>query len=469
MRHTIFNLTLIALFVVILNPVSSQDVRIDFSETTAEANGIIVTGPDFGRLPKAEILFSSIPTEGTFEDATDGHGVVIVAEPGEGILIQARPVSTPHSAIIRCNVRTDTANALIAIAALDTGSDQFVATNGPADGSSFVDSYQRLSVLFSPPTTGFVPIVQIVNTSETETLTAFVDRLDVFVLKPSRYYASEFLDGDEVDPESIDISPTTGYVNPDTGLHEIEVSLPGLSEEAKPLTMVLIPAGSFTMGCPEDERGYVGREWPSHQITITRPFYVGKFEITQAQWEAVMGENPTVKLGVGENFAVHSVSWDDCQEFLARLNAINAGTFRLPTEAEWEYVCRTGTTTRFFFGDALECDDQCEFCEIFDRHMWWCGNHTTPGAKEVGRKEPNAWGLYDVHGNVWEFCSDWYEDPSERGFQVDPTGPDSGEYRVIRGGHYANNAEYCRAALRSGVETDTKSVYIGLRIVRELE
>ncbi len=466
MKKNVHALVSIALLVVGLNRAVSQDVRIDFSGATAEQNKITVTGPDFGRLPQAEVSFGAVPVDPSFGDATDGRGLILVAEPGEGVMIQGRAVSTPHAAVLRCAVRTDSPEALVTIAALDAGTDQYVATNGPANGSTFVNRYRRLSVLFTPPTTGFTPILQIVNKSEIDTLTAYVDRLDVHLLKPGEYYASEFLDGDETDPAPLSIVPTSGCLNPDTGLHEITVPLPGLPADAKPLTFVLIPPGTFRMGCPEDKRNYVGREWIPHQVTITKPFYLGKYEITQAQWEAVIGNNPAAEYGVGQDYPVYNVSWNDCREFIRKLNSTGSGTYRLPTEAEWEYACRVGTTTRFFFGDALESDDECEFDELLDRYMWWCGNASPLGAKQVGRKQPNPWGLYDVHGNVWEFCSDWYEDPVDRGAQVNPQGPDSGEFRVIRGGHWANKAQYCRSALRSGVEVDTRSVYIGLRLVK---
>ena len=260
-------------------------------------------------------------------------------------------------------------------------------------------------------------------------------------------------------------------VNPETGLEEIRVDTAGLPTDAKPLEMVLIPAGTFTMGSPADERGrWDDGEWLPHEVTITEPFYLGKYEVTQAQWRAVMGSNPAHSYGVGDDYPVYDVSWDDCQTFASRLNETGQGPFRLPTEAEWEYACRAGTTTRFSFGDALECDDNDGYCEIQDQHMWWWGNDTyggeASGSKEVGTKLPNPWGLYDAHGNLLEWCSDWYQSPSDRGPQTDPQGPTSGSYRVPRGGYWLGSAAYCRSAVRNSLSPGFRGHAIGFRLLR---
>ena len=255
----------------------------------------------------------------------------------------------------------------------------------------------------------------------------------------------------------------------------IIVDLPGLPVGAKPLEMVCIPAGTFTMGSPSDERGRYSWEWSPHAVTITEPFYLGKYEVTQAQWAAVMGSNPagSSSYGVGDDYPVHYVSWNDCQSFIETLNGMGLGTFRLPTEAEWEYACRAETDTRFSFGDALECADEGDsYCAIMDEYMWWRGNRTyggeQDGSKEVGRKLPNPWGLYDMHGNLWEWCSDWWEGPSARGAQVDPQGPSTGSYRVLRGGGWGYGAQYCRSASRSGTSPGYRryNYVLGVRVLR---
>ncbi len=253
---------------------------------------------------------------------------------------------------------------------------------------------------------------------------------------------------------------------------EITVSLPDLPEGAQALEMVLIEAGTFQMGCPSSEQSYIGREWPPHRVQITQPFYFGKYEVTQAQWYAVMGTRPAKDYGIGDNYPVYNVTWNDCQEFIQRLNQMDEGTFRLPTEAEWEYACRAGTTTRFWFGDALDCSDIRDYEELYDKYMWWGGNngkHGYPmGSKQVGLKIPNPWGLHDIHGNVWEWCSDWWQKAVKRNPQTDPQGPDTGTHKVFRGGAWESHALHHRSADRSTVKPDdlTYGRLIGLRVVR---
>jgi len=230
----------------------------------------------------------------------------------------------------------------------------------------------------------------------------------------------------------------------------IGVDLGILPQDAKPLEMILIKSGSFIMGSASSERGRHNWEWPQHRVTITSDFYLSKYETTQAQWEAVMDSHPAHGYGVGSNYPVYYVTWNDCQEFLRRLNQTGQGLFRLPTEAEWEYACRAGTTTRFSHGDVLECEDVCEFCEEHDRFMWWCGDNRPYGAKEAGRKQPNPFGLYDMHGNVFEWCQDWWVSPYDRDDAKDPQGPKVGAHRVLRGGGWECDAAGCRSAFRYG-------------------
>jgi formylglycine-generating enzyme required for sulfatase activity len=181
------------------------------------------------------------------------------------------------------------------------------------------------------------------------------------------------------------------------------------------MAFVWIPAGTFIMGSPDSDPDARGNEKPAHRVTISKPFYIGKYPVTQAQWEAVMGENPSRFKG-DLNRPVEQVSWDDVQAFIRKINE-RESTFpcRLPTEAEWEYACRAGTTARYSFGD----DER----QLGD-YAWYdenAGGKTHP----VGQRKPNAWGLYDMHGNVWEWMQDRYGDyPS--GAVTDPAGPDPG-------------------------------------------
>ncbi len=244
----------------------------------------------------------------------------------------------------------------------------------------------------------------------------------------------------------------------------IVVHLPGLPEDAKKLEMVLIQPGSFKMGSSGDEQERSDTDWPLHEVTITKPFYMGKHEVTQAQWESVMGNNPSYFRGKPNN-PVEKVRWRTCQRFIKKLNSLGQGTFRLPTEEEWEYACRAGTKTRFSFGDSLG---------NADRYMWWEGNNNPNGTKEVGLKMPNSWGLYDMHGNVQEWCEDRWQLPYERGPQVNPQGPLSGSSffflwtnRVFRGGSFASRAQDCRSSYRSREQSIDFHYSLGFRLVRE--
>ena len=179
----------------------------------------------------------------------------------------------------------------------------------------------------------------------------------------------------------------------------ISITLPGLSTNAKTMQMVLIRPGSFIMGSPGNEQDRQSNEGPQHQVTITRDFYIGKYEVTQAQWETVMGSNPSTFSG-NPDYPVDTVTWFDCLEFIQNLNAANLGQFRLPTEAEWEYACRAGTTTRFYWGD----DPQ--YQEIKNYAWNWFNSGQT--IQPAGLLEPNDWKLHDMSGNGQEWCSDLY-------------------------------------------------------------
>ena len=200
-----------------------------------------------------------------------------------------------------------------------------------------------------------------------------------------------------------------------------------------------------------------------HQVTLTKRFYLGKYPVTQKEYRAVMGDNPSEI--EGDDFPVECVSWDDAKAFCRKLNDLKRNElpagyrFDLPTEAQWEYACRAGTTTALNNGKNLTNDER---CPNLDNVAWYCGNS---GSKthSVGQKKPNAWGLYDMHGNVWEWCNDWHGGyPS--GSVTDPTGPASGVYRVLRGGNCYIPAKYCRSAYRY-ISNPTNRVYgVGFRV-----
>jgi formylglycine-generating enzyme required for sulfatase activity len=190
-------------------------------------------------------------------------------------------------------------------------------------------------------------------------------------------------------------------------------------------------------------------ERPVHQVTISRGFWMGKYPVTQAQWQAVMGSDPSSFKGA--DLPVETVSWDDCQQFLARLRGLEQWTFRLPTEAEWEYACRAGTEGERY-GD-------------LDAIAWYSGN-SGGSTHPVGQKQPNAWGLHDMNGNVWQWCQDWFAQQYYAASPAqDPQGPDHGSYRVDRGGSWFVNARLIRSADRFHDTPSLRYSRLGFRLV----
>jgi len=215
------------------------------------------------------------------------------------------------------------------------------------------------------------------------------------------------------------------------------------------LGLVLIPEGKFKMGSPESEKDRRENE-TQHEVTLTKPFYIGKYEVTQEQWQAIMGENPS-SINKGANLPLTDVSWEDCQEFIKKLNAKTNGGYRLPTEAEWEYACRAGTRTAYSFGESLTRGD---------------ANYGSSSAKAVGSYKPNAFGLYDMHGNVLEWCEDWYG-KYPAGAVTNPKGPADGRYRVVRGGSSYDLAYRARSSDRLGsLEPTRVADTVGFRLAR---
>ncbi|MBI4025238.1 MAG: formylglycine-generating enzyme family protein [Verrucomicrobia bacterium] len=213
------------------------------------------------------------------------------------------------------------------------------------------------------------------------------------------------------------------------------------------MEFVEIRPGAFQMGSAQ------GGDETAHKVTLTKPYYLGKYEMTQEQWQAVMGNNPS-------NFKdpkkpVDSVSWDDCQNFLAKLNEkIATQKFSLPTEAQWKYASRAGGTGEYGFGN-----DETDLGAYA-----WYSNNANSTTHPVGEKKPNAWGLYDMHGNVWEWCADWHAN-YQGNAETDPVGAASGSGRVLRGGSWSSPAALCRCALRTYIRPASRSYLCGLRLV----
>jgi formylglycine-generating enzyme required for sulfatase activity/pimeloyl-ACP methyl ester carboxylesterase len=254
--------------------------------------------------------------------------------------------------------------------------------------------------------------------------------------------------------------------NPSSGGQEVTYTLPG----GVPLVMVRIPAGTFQMASPETERSRQSRE-TLHSVTLTSDYDIGKYEVTQAQWQAVMGTNPSFYSSCGGNCPVERVSWQDISGatgFVAKLNQLLGTTkFRLPTEAEWERAARAETQTRFSFGDALDGDDNCGTNAAATPYAWWCGN-AGDTTHAVGTKGANPYGLFDMHGNVSEWVEDWYGDYPTTA-QTNPTGPSSGLNRVIRGGAWRLYLLGARSAYREKAAPPARDDFTGFRLARSAD
>ncbi|WP_342304915.1 formylglycine-generating enzyme family protein [Methanolobus sp. ZRKC5] len=217
------------------------------------------------------------------------------------------------------------------------------------------------------------------------------------------------------------------------------------------MEFVLIPAGKFIMGSKQDETSR-----PVHEVTISKQFYIGKYPVTQEEWVSIMGSNPSY-FKDHDDHPVEQVSWNDAQEFVKNLNA-KEGTdkYRLPSEAEWEFACRAGTTSKYPFGD-----DESEL----EEYGWYLGNTTHP----VGQKKPNPWGLYDMHGNVWEWCQDkWHSNYEGAPAENSAWEGDASFLRVDRGGCWSSLSRFCRSSRRSGYIPDDCYGFTGFRVLMEL-
>ena len=206
------------------------------------------------------------------------------------------------------------------------------------------------------------------------------------------------------------------------------------------------------MGSPESEKGRADHE-TQHAVTLTKPFYMGKYEVTQEQWQAIMENNPSSAKGT--RLPVTNVSWEDCQNFIRKLNAKTSGGYRLPREAEWEYACRAGTTTAYSFGDKITPQD--------------ANYESSKLAKpvEVESYKPNSFGLYNMHGNVWEWCEDWYGSLQDSKVK-DLKGPEMGQMRVLRGGSFSRPGLDVRSSHRNNLSGPDRALNnFGFRLVRD--
>jgi len=226
----------------------------------------------------------------------------------------------------------------------------------------------------------------------------------------------------------------------------------------------LLPAGSFMMGSPPGERGRDDKE-TLHKVTISKPFYMQITEVTQGQWKVVMGKKSSPFDKCGDDCPAGSVSWEQAIEFVLKLNKKEGvNRYRLPTEAEWEYACRAGTKTAYNWGDKVDCS-KANYGNVFSNE---CLEKNPEASVKTRSFQPNPWGLFDMHGNIGEWCQDWYGDhPTDH--VTDPKGPSKGESRVVRGGSWGFGSEEMRSAACLNFPSDESYAYFGLRLVMDKE
>ena len=248
----------------------------------------------------------------------------------------------------------------------------------------------------------------------------------------------------------VQVPPVEKPITPSTKKNTSESAIETFTVNGVSFNMIRVEGGTFTMGATSEQGSDAyDNEKPAHQVTLS-PYYIGETEVTQALWEAVMGSNPSSFKGT--NKPVECVNWNDCQDFVRKLNQKTGFNFRLPTEAEWEYAARGGVKSRGYKYSGGNIDD-----------VAWYSKSNDSKTHKVKTKQANELGLYDMSGNVWEWCQDWYGEYNY-GSQTNPTGPSSGSYRVGRGGSWDGRARSCRVSSRSGASPGIHYYYLGLRL-----
>jgi formylglycine-generating enzyme required for sulfatase activity len=229
---------------------------------------------------------------------------------------------------------------------------------------------------------------------------------------------------------------------------ELQVNVGG----ALAMRFVLIPAGKTVMGSPQSERFRNEDEGPAHEVAITKPFYMSATHVTREQYQRIMGAGTIKEQG---DLPQTNVSWLDADKFCQKLTQRSGRPVHLPTEAQWEYACRAGSQTAYCFGDD-------------DTELGAYARYQSVGVRTAGRLRPNAFGLYDIHGNAWQWCEDWYG-PYQAMPQGDPTGPAAGTAKVIRGGSFRDSAQSLRSAKRAIETPDTERCDLGFRVIMQCD
>lgn len=450
-----------------LNPGAVAQQVYAFDQPTFEQNGWQSIPGGFTGAPNGAV--SSVALDETiFPSSHDKMGLQLTVDPDQvAFIFAAQSFQTNGApALLRLTLRSNSENAAIAVGALKgpiAQTDGSISVTIPHSASFAVEEPGRLVTLYQPAGASEIsPFIQAANTGSTPA-TLWVDRLEIMALNnQTTYTGKEFF----AKPQS-------------TGLpSSITIPLEGLNLAAKPLQMVFVPAGTFQMGSPADEIGRSDTDELAHRITLTRPFYISRFEIIQAQWTAVMGDaNPNISIDLTnkKNNPVLNMTWFEAAQFcnqLSRLQGLtpvydetsgnanlDADGFRLPIEAEWERACRAGSSTRFFWGNDAGESQYVTYAR--------CASESELG---VGfPRLSNSMGLWDANGNAAEWCQNWFYAPGASTYtpeEIDPTGPNAGTERVLRGGGFSDALKNCRSASRRGADPAVRQPSAGFRIVK---
>ncbi len=441
---------------------------------------------------RGEYSFGSVPSG----EGSNGQGLTMTLDQSEGLTWYGPVINTGKGLVhVRCFVRVSSPDVSVALGALNVPAggtykdlDGSIGTNQPVDGEEFVDRWAALDTVIDPADDGVVPVLQAVSDAP-GTVHVYWDNLVVSPLQNmSPQGIHELMEGRARCTLAPTFTPTPDIhatPTPSPTPHAITVDLPGRSLSSKRLEFVYIPAGTFLMGSPPDEHGRDEDE-NQHSVTISSPFYMAKYEVTYNQFMIFLHEkgdhslegftyfdvdsSPYVEprnggwalLSAFKDHPVGGVSWYGARDFAAWISELHPELkCRLPTEAEWEYACRAGTQTRFYWGSANAND-----------YAWYSGNSESE-THQVGQKPPNAWGLYDMSGNVWEWCMDPYGDYPLGDVVIDPSTIETDdhvvEYRVARGGAATSAVDDCRSAERSSVFSQTGHTFHGFRIMAVID
>jgi formylglycine-generating enzyme required for sulfatase activity len=361
------------------------------------------------------------------------------------------------SAAVKRAAEAEAARAAAEAERLKAAADTVAAKKGKSVKAAKVDTaHVKKAAVAAPAVVDTASAKAVVDTAAAKAASVDSAHVDTAAARAAVVDSAAAVDSAAVKAAAVDSAAVKPVVKPAAPKAAEVARPPKVYPIVKPeIEMVLVKGGKFKMGCADEQENCVNDERPRHEVLL-KDFYIGKYPVTQKQWWSVMGVNPSYR--EGENLPVEQVSWDDVQEFIKRLNVITGKTYRLPTEAEWEYAARGGARGlgKKFSGHEY----------LYD--VAWYDYNSFGLTQRVGTKEPNELGVYDMLGNVWEWVGDWYDRFYYRESQLkNPSGPKYGNDRVIRGCSFNSEEGHCRESLRNYNKPGSRTIYLGFRLVQQ--